>query len=420
MSGRSVILQAGRALFGRIIVMAQGWNLQMADVLSHPLGPLPWALATAEGLYRKTNKAALVSCQQNNVAPADQLPDHSTTIIDGMSIIQKVKGDQVNFGEIAQFVLSMALKDGSSSDRIDIVFDTYQDTSIKNCERLARGEELGLKLQDITASQIVRQWRSFLAHVGNKSSLISFLVSEWRKPDYTKHLNGKVLFVTTEDHGRTPEGAWAAKYSRRSRWLTLPSYCSCCTDWISSSHNQLRWYCVFIMALAFHIEIESKLFQKCGAKERKRIIDITKIAASMGADVCHGLIGMHAYTGCDTVSTFADKGKLWAPKLLRSTKEVNETFAEFGKKWNVAEGLMHKLENFTCLLFASKYGTKELNSLRYSLFWMKGGIESHQLPPWLFPKTRTAGQLPSRNLETKPSEAPNDPQSSWKRMEMGW
>ena len=51
-----------------------------------------------------------------------------------MSIIQKVKGDHVNFEEIAQFVLSMALKDDSTNDRIDIVFDTYQDTSIKNCD----------------------------------------------------------------------------------------------------------------------------------------------------------------------------------------------------------------------------------------------------------------------------------------------
>ena len=37
-----------------------------------------------------------------------------------------------------------------------------------------------------------------MTYGGNKSSLISFLVSKWRKPDYTKHLNGKVLFVTTE------------------------------------------------------------------------------------------------------------------------------------------------------------------------------------------------------------------------------
>jgi len=42
--------------------------------------------------------------------------------------------------------------------------------------------------------------------------------------------------------------------------------------------------------------------------------------------------------------------------------------SESGQKWNVAEELMDKLENFTCLLYASKSGIKELNSLRYHLF----------------------------------------------------
>jgi len=86
---------------------------------------------------------------------------------------------------------------------------------------------------------------------------------------------------------------------------------------------------VFIMALAFHTQIASKLFQKYGTKERKQIIDITIIAAS---DVCHGLIRMHVYTGCDTVSTFVSKGKLGALKLLRSSKAVQETFAELGQE----------------------------------------------------------------------------------------
>ena len=40
-SGRVTILKADRSLFGRIIVMAQGRNLQMDDILSHPIGPLP-------------------------------------------------------------------------------------------------------------------------------------------------------------------------------------------------------------------------------------------------------------------------------------------------------------------------------------------------------------------------------------------
>ena len=43
-SGRVTILKADRYLFGRIIVMAQGRNLQMDDILLHPLGPLPLPL----------------------------------------------------------------------------------------------------------------------------------------------------------------------------------------------------------------------------------------------------------------------------------------------------------------------------------------------------------------------------------------
>jgi len=60
MSGRCVILKADRALFGRVIVMGHGRNLQMADVLSHPLGPLPWALATPEGLHCNSTRLLLL------------------------------------------------------------------------------------------------------------------------------------------------------------------------------------------------------------------------------------------------------------------------------------------------------------------------------------------------------------------------
>ena len=75
-SGRVAILKADRSPFGRIIVMAQGSNLKMEDILSHPLVPLPWALSTPDGLLRKTNKAALPTSLQSNVAPIEQLPDN--------------------------------------------------------------------------------------------------------------------------------------------------------------------------------------------------------------------------------------------------------------------------------------------------------------------------------------------------------
>ena len=113
--GRTVVLKADRSLFGRIVVMAQGRNLQMEEILSHPLGPLPWALATPDSFLRKTNKAALANLLQKNVQPAEHIPSNSAAIIDGMNLVQKVNADHLSFGDVADTILNMALREGAHS-----------------------------------------------------------------------------------------------------------------------------------------------------------------------------------------------------------------------------------------------------------------------------------------------------------------
>ena len=44
--------------------------------------------------------------------------------------------------------------------------------------------------------------------------------------------------------------------------------------------------------------------------------------------MCQALIGMHAFTGCDTVSDFAGKGKAKALKMLTHSKDYQDTFME--------------------------------------------------------------------------------------------
>ena len=58
--GRETVLVADRNLFAMMILMAENRKLKMEEVFKHPLGPLPWPLATGDGLPRETNKAALV------------------------------------------------------------------------------------------------------------------------------------------------------------------------------------------------------------------------------------------------------------------------------------------------------------------------------------------------------------------------
>ena len=48
-----------------------------------------------------------------------------------MSLVQKVNADRLSFGDVAQTVLNMALREGSQCKRIDLVYDTYKEISIK-------------------------------------------------------------------------------------------------------------------------------------------------------------------------------------------------------------------------------------------------------------------------------------------------
>ena len=64
-------------------------------------------------------------------------------VIDGMALVQRLKGDQKTFAAVAETLLDRVLNEGGSSDRIDVVFDDYREESIKNAERENRGEGSG-------------------------------------------------------------------------------------------------------------------------------------------------------------------------------------------------------------------------------------------------------------------------------------
>ena len=55
---------------------------------------------------------------------------------------------------------------------------------------------------------------------------------------------------------------------------------------------------VFILSLAFHAEVGAALFQKCGTKTRRRVVDISKVAATVGEGVFNWHACMHWMRHC--------------------------------------------------------------------------------------------------------------------------
>ena len=74
-----------------------------------------------------------------------------------MALVQRLKGGQKTFAEIAESLFSMALHEGPSSDRIDVIFDDYRDDSAKSAEQENRGEGSGSEFRNLQADHQVKQ-----------------------------------------------------------------------------------------------------------------------------------------------------------------------------------------------------------------------------------------------------------------------
>ena len=115
-----------------MVLVAESRHLRMSDVLSRALGTFPWTLVNGDWTLRKMNKAALV--RQKHVLPAETIPEPFVTITDGMSLAQKMQGNDQTFSQQADSALTHILHEGIMTHRIDVFFATYREDSIKNAE----------------------------------------------------------------------------------------------------------------------------------------------------------------------------------------------------------------------------------------------------------------------------------------------
>ena len=93
-TSNEVIIKADRAHLAQMIVTTEKSALKMNYILSHPLGPCPWALDSADAVMRRTNKSTLASrgVDQKNMTAADMIAQPCGRIIDG--ICQWSRGEE--------------------------------------------------------------------------------------------------------------------------------------------------------------------------------------------------------------------------------------------------------------------------------------------------------------------------------------
>ena len=85
---------------------------------------------------------------------------------------------------------------------------------------------------------------------------------------------------------------------------------------------------VMVLLLSYAHKIQLPLLFDTGTGNKRRLVDIQSIAASIGPEVCSGLPALHAVTGRDYTSAFVRRGKTKPLQLLQHNNDF-DNFLDF-------------------------------------------------------------------------------------------
>lgn len=311
-----VSVESSRNFFARLILLANSREIDMREVLAYSLGNFPLSIASADGGMAKTVKSQLLHLVTSNVklAECQQIPKGGCLILDAMAIIQATKNTAENFGDYAKNIFDqlIALSSFYEAKRIDFVADRYFTQSIKGSERAKRGNSTGAQLITIynDHQRCPKQWKKVLSSGENKESLISYLVSAWKKYP-SGWFRDKKLYVTSEEHcfslystyDSTEDSIVAScdvpelrsdQEEADTRMLLHAKHASTSNESVVVKSPDTD---VFALAISVKSEIPCHLYFDTGTQSNRRILDINEIASQLGDGVCRALPGFHAFTG---------------------------------------------------------------------------------------------------------------------------
>ena len=121
-------------------------------------------------------------------------------------------------------------------------------------------------------------------------------------------------------------------------------------------------------------EQQVEVWVAMGTGSHLRYIAAHEISSSLGPELSKSLPVFHAFTGCDTVSCFAGRGKKTAVTIWRNYPAVTDAFLQLASSPTrpVSEACMAHLERFVILMYDRTSSKTNVNKARQHLFAQKG------------------------------------------------
>lgn len=393
-----------RDLMGRLLFLSLEKQIDLQEVLTYPLTPIPLSLAHLDGTMLSTDKSVLMRTLETKVQSSDP-KDIECTIVDGMFFLHTMGDLPPTFGGVARSVLTKLCK--LPGRDIHVVFDLHLSPSIKDSERTKRAEFQNDTSYSITGPEMKRPVNFIRALRSNnfKEELTHFLVKSWQQDSFASILGNKRLWATLNDR------CICFKNNSESMAFFEDETLICSHEeadsrmifHIANLHRSITNVVVrsndtdvLVILLANKCKLPEKIhiWMEVGfqTKNTLRYIDIDLLADKIGLSMCLALAGFHSFTGCDYTSAFLGKGKARPYKILENSQPFQEAFKTFGHSESVDETISKTIEHFVCQI----YGFPKLRSVnqvrlemlakayrpkRGSEFGNIKGVDGSSMPP---------------------------------------
>ena len=313
-----------------------------------------------------------------------QTPNVDAILLDGAAVVQMLNpGGAKSFQEYSDMVFtSYVLSQLQKANRVDVVWDVYISDSLKATTREKRGK--GVRRRVAASTTLPSKWKDFLHLDDNKTELFKFLSQQAVK---VPTADGKSVYAT--DGSNVLCSSADADLSN----LVPCSHEEADTHLFLHAVDAVRKGCrklcirsvdtdVVVLAIStFNAINPDELWLAFGTGTKFRYIPIHEVVTNMEPRICSTLPMFHAFTGCDTVSSFCGRVKKTAWNTWNVYPDVTRAFEELQMmQTEISELTMKTLEWFVVLLYDRTSDIMSVNDTRKLLFTLKSRSLDN-LPP---------------------------------------
>ena len=384
-------LKSDCSLFSSLYISCQTRDGNLEEFFAHENQACPPSLSNM-GKLRLGTKSDIVSCLEKLVptpTPIDDCmpdiqprlsldvtstPTVDAIILDGAAIVNMLKpGTARTFSDYAsQIFLPYITTQLQNTQRIDVVWDEYVHGSLKAYTRSIRGK--GSRRRVESSSAMPRNWQEFLRNDDNKNELFSFLSLKTANLE----TEGQIIIthhkdvLCTQPRNTTALAPCTQEEADTRIFLHVldaanHGYCKVMIRTVDSD--------VLVLAIAAVQQLKiDELWVAFASGKSFRYLPAHEMAGALGPEKCIALPFLHAFSGCDTVSSFAGRGKRTVWEIWKIFNEVTPAFCTLASTPDPSSvnDQLEVLERFVVLLYDRTSTEVKVNEARKHLFSQKG------------------------------------------------